>query len=133
MATVVNDVFGEMMRPGVRRLQDLETDPIGVIRAGHRAYFESYKRNAGLMIAFERVSTIDPDFAEIRTVRGDLFGHRNARRIREFQERGLVNPDLDPRLIALSSNIDLDELLDVVTELWANALGLAGPDGPAVP
>lgn len=145
MAAVVNDVLGEMMRPGVRQLSDVQTDPISVIRAGHLAYFESYQRNAGLMIAFEQASTIDPGFAEMRVVRGDLFGHRNAGRIREFQEQGLVNPDLDPwlialalnamvsrmayRAIALGSDIDLDQLLDVVTDMWANALGLTRPRG----
>ncbi|WP_286931095.1 MULTISPECIES: TetR/AcrR family transcriptional regulator [Aeromicrobium] len=147
MAAVVNDVLADMMRPGVGRLRDVETDPISTIRAAHQAYFESYQRNAGLMVAFEQASTVDPHFAEMRAVRGDLFGRRNARRIREFQERGLVNPDLDPylialalnamvsrmahRAIALKSDIDLDQLLDVVTELWANALGLARYEGPA--
>lgn len=145
MAAVINDVFSEMISPPMRRLEDVESDPIRVIRTGHAAYFEAYKRNAQFMVAFEQASTIDPDFAKMRVARGDLFGRRNARWIGEFQGRGLVNPELDPwlialalnamvsrlayRAIALASDIDLDQLLDVVTELWASALGLTGPEG----
>lgn len=141
MAAVADDVLGDMMHPGVGRTRDEAIDPISAIRAGHRAYFEAYKRNVGLMIAFEQAATIDPNFAELRVLRGDLFGRRNSRRIQELQEQGLVNPSLDPWLIALALNamvsrmawraialgddIDLEELLDVVTELWANALGLS--------
>ena len=42
-----------------------------------------------------------------------------------------MNRQGNHRAIALKSDIDLDQLLDVVTELWANALGLARYEGPA--
>lgn len=148
MAAVADDVLGDMMHPGVSRMREEAVDPISAIRAGHRAYFEAYKRNVGLMIAFEQAATVDPNFAELRVLRGDLFGRRNSRRIQELQEQGLVNPSLDPWLIALALNamvsrmawraialgddIDLEELLDVVTELWANALGLSCADEPEI-
>jgi len=144
MAAVVNDVMGDMMHPGVGRRRDEDLDPLEVIREGHRAYMRAYERYAGLMVAFEQAATVDPGFAEMRVARGDLFGRRNARRIQEFQEQGLFNDALDPwlvalalnsmvsrmayRAIALGNDIDVDHLVDVLTELWGRALGLIDAD-----
>jgi hypothetical protein len=92
----------------------------------------------------EQVATIDPDVREFRRRRGALFGERNARSIRDLQERGLADPELDPLVAAralsamvgrmanavyvLGDHVDREVLVATLTRRWANALRLDVPE-----
>lgn len=130
----------DMLHPGLPRLHPGETSPAALIEASNRAYFEAYRRNAKLMLMLDEVSASDPKFREVRRRRSRAFVDRNARAIRDLQERGLVNPDLDPFLAALAlsgmvgrmayyvyalgQDFPLDLLVETATRLWVSALHL---------
>ncbi len=134
----------DMLHPGLPHVQaGFSDDPAAVIEASNRAYFEAYRRNAQLMLVREQVAGISPEFREIRRRRGQVFVERNARRIRELQERGLADPDLDPlgaaaalsgmvsrmaySAFALGDDVDIDDLVFTATRLWVNGIGLRRP------
>jgi AcrR family transcriptional regulator len=141
-AAVLEEAQEEMLHPHVREVTDTE-DPIAVIEASNRAYLEAYERNAKLMRLLDQVATIDDDVRDLRRRRGALFAERNARSIRDLQERGLADPELDPLLAAralsamvgrmanavyvLGDHVERDVLVDTLTRLWANALRLERP------
>lgn len=147
---VLEEIQEEMLHPQVHQIADGD-DPVSVIAAANRAYLESYQRNAKLMWLLEQVANVDEKFRELRKRRSDAFLRRNARAIRNLQARGLADPGLNPILAAgalsgmvsrtaytnwvLGEDWDLDELVDTLTQLWVNALGIrtkapAGPDSP---
>lgn len=115
-------------------------DPLAAIAAGNRAYLEAYRRNARLMAAMEQAALVSDRVREARIARGRAFAERHARAIARWQEAGLADPALDPRgaaaaLDAMVSRmaelafvhgepLDLDDLAELVTRMWAGALGL---------
>lgn len=129
----------DMLHPGMPHVED-GADPVAVIEASNRAYFESYRRNARLMMLQEQVATIDDDFRRQRLERGETFVRRNAKGISRLQESGLVDTHLDPLMtaralsgmvarlayttFALGLDLPVDDLVETSTRLWANALGL---------
>ena len=144
-AAVLEVAQEDMLHPGMGRVAP-DDDPIAVVEASNRAYFEAYRRNARLMGLLEQAATVDPDFRELRRLRGQAFIDRNARAIADLQERGLADAELDPQLAsrALSSmvsrlgftmfvtgfgpesttTVSIDGLVATATRLWANALRL---------
>lgn len=130
----------DMLHPGMPHVEDAG-DPVAVIEASNRAYFESYERNAKLMMLQEQVATIDADFRRQRLERGETFAQRNAAGIERLQVAGLVDAQLDPLMtaralsgmvsrlayssFALGMGWPMDDLVATSTRLWANALGLA--------
>jgi AcrR family transcriptional regulator len=143
-AAVLDETQEEMLHPHVREVAGTE-DPVAVIEASNRAYLTTYRRNAKLMALLEQVSTIDEDVRELRRRRGAAFAERNAASIRDLQERGLADPELDPYISAqalssmvgrmangsyvLGDEVPFEQLVATVTRLWANALRLAPPQG----
>ena len=148
MAAVLEQARDDMLHPGTERV-DPHENPVAVVAASNRAYFEAYRRNAKLMALLEQVSNIDPEFRRLRRERADAFVRRNARSIESLQSRGLADTELDPLLAsrALSSMIsqlafnhfvvdaaegtetgDYEDLLDTATRLWVNALRLRRTD-----
>jgi AcrR family transcriptional regulator len=133
----------EMLHPGVPHVEATD-DPVSVIEASNRGYFEAYKRNAKLMMLQEQVATIDADFRQRRLERGEAFSRRNAKAIKRMQDDGLVDAALDPMMtsralsgmvgrlayssFALGMQWSVDDLVETSTRLWANALGLRYPD-----
>ena len=125
------------------------------IRRANREYIESYRENADLMGLMDQVAHVDAGIREVRLRRARAFVERNAQGIAKLQETGAVDPHLDPLLVsqALSSMVSrmcfhifvddrknprfrtsqgIDELVDTLTTLWVNALGLsAEPDADA--
>jgi AcrR family transcriptional regulator len=139
-AAVMEEVNEEMLHPRMHEFADRD-DPVAVIEAANRAYLVAYRRNARLMALMEQVAQIDEDFRRLRLRRARAFADRNAHAIARLQERGLADPDLDPRLAAhaLSGMVSrlaylryvlrfdaasLDVLTRTVTRLWVNALGI---------
>ncbi|WP_344325198.1 TetR/AcrR family transcriptional regulator [Aeromicrobium halocynthiae] len=129
----------DMMHPGMARIDNLD-DPRAVIEASNRAYFEAYQRNAKLMGLLEQVASIDPEFRELRRKRSGEFSARNARGIERLKAQGLVDPELDALFASralsamvsrlayytfvLGESAPLDDLVEVSTRLWCNALRL---------
>lgn len=138
-AAVMDAAKADMLHPGVERI-DADDDPEALIRASNRSYLEAYARNAKLMGLLEQVASIDPAFREVRRQRGLQFIQRNARSIANLQERGLADPALEPVMTsrALSAMVSrlgyqtyvlddggtLDELVEISTRIWCNALKL---------
>jgi AcrR family transcriptional regulator len=118
-------------------------DPVERIRAANRHYLETYLENAKILQVIQQVATFDPEVRQTRVQRQDAFGHAIERRIREYQEQGLSNADLDPWLAANALGgmvavvadqlatrdepTDLDVAVEQLTVLWASALGLPMP------
>lgn len=137
---VMGEVSEAMLHPRLRELADRD-DPVAVIEAANRAYLLAYRRNAKLMGLMEQVAQIDEEFRGLRVQRARAFVERNARAISRLQERGLADQELDPRLAAhaMSAMVSrmayvryvqgfggasLEALVQTLTRLWANALGI---------
>ena len=147
-AAVLEAVQEEMLHPHIREMADSD-DPVAVIEASNRAYLVAYQRNAKLMRLLEEVATIDAHVAELRMRRSRAFVERNARSIRDLQERGLADPGLDAlfaanalsamvsrmayRSYVMGGDWSLDELVSSLTRLWSNALRIQdlAPDSGA--
>jgi AcrR family transcriptional regulator len=144
-AAVLAELQDDMLHQHIREVVDHD-DPRAVIEASNRAYLLSYKRNAKLMRLLEQVSTIDDSVRELRHQRAQAFVQRNARSIQGLQASGLADPDLDAVLTAtaLSSMVsrvayisfvmggewELEQLVQELTRLWVNALGIEPPRDP---
>ena len=103
-------------------------------------YLESYRRNVRLLKVLEEVTLAEDTVAEWRLERSREFARRTAVDITNWQNRGLVDPELDPAVTAraLSSMvvrmayfvyavgdaIPFEKLVDNLTRLWVNALKL---------
>ncbi|MDN5895532.1 MAG: TetR/AcrR family transcriptional regulator [Nocardioides sp.] len=138
LQAVIEVAQDDMLHPGHPRVGEDEASPEVVIRESNRAYLEAYKRNAKLMIILEQVAIIDPKFRAVRRARSAAFAKRNARGIKDLQDAGLVDPELDPYMasMALSSMVGrmaynvfclgdkatMKQLVETTTRLWANAL-----------
>jgi AcrR family transcriptional regulator len=143
LAAVLLEAQEDMMHPGMGRVQGTD-DPYAVLEASNRAYLKAYQRNAKLMALLEQIAQVEPEFREFRSRRADAFIRRNARGIADLQARGVADPELDPMMAsrALSgmvsgmaynafvpseeqeegTPVDFEELVSMVTRLWANAL-----------
>ncbi|MBE7324742.1 TetR/AcrR family transcriptional regulator [Nocardioides sp. Y6] len=122
------------------------SDPLDQIRSANRSYLESYQRHALVMRCFEQAAVSDPHFQKLRSMRAHRFIERNAAAIRRLQAEGVADPALDPELASkalsamvsrvafsayvLEDPVPLDDLVEVTTRLWANALWITGPHTP---
>jgi AcrR family transcriptional regulator len=141
-AAVLADLQEDMLHQHIQDVVDND-DPAAVIEASNRAYLLVYERNAKLMRLLEQVSTIDESFRDLRRKRSQAFAERNAHSIRSLQARGLADPNLDATLTAtalsamvsrvayinyvLGDDWKLDQLVEELTRLWVNALGIPKP------
>jgi len=138
-AAVMAAARDDMLHPGMPHV-DETLDPVAVIQASNRAYFEAYQRNARLMMLQEQVATIDADFRQQRLERGEVFVQRNSKGIERLQAAGVADPELDAMMTSralsgmvsrlaysafvLGQDTSLDDLVSSTTRLWANALGI---------
>jgi AcrR family transcriptional regulator len=147
-AAVLEVAQEDMLHPGMPHVTT-EDDPAAIIEASNRAYLQAYQRNAKLMGLLEQVANVDPEFRELRTLRSNAFVRRNARSIARLQANGQADPDLDPLLAARALSgmmsrfafghfvtredrddtpVTTDEdLVQIVTRLWVNALRIPRP------
>ncbi|MEV0702410.1 TetR/AcrR family transcriptional regulator [Saccharopolyspora sp. NPDC050389] len=141
---VIEEVQHDMLHPGMPHLDPEDSVPAAIIEASNRAYFEAYRRNAKLMLILDQVAATDPKFRELRRRRSQAFADRNARAIKDLQDRGLADDSLDPKMtaralsgmvsrlahysFALGENYPLDALVETATKLWINALNLRAED-----
>jgi AcrR family transcriptional regulator len=114
------------------------------IRRANRRYLERYRDNGPIMGVIEEVSRYDAQVNEARMRRQKHFSDRAERSIRRLQAAGVADPLVDPELaaVALGSMVarfaelwllegwgeyDFDHVVDHVSRLWANAIGLKEP------
>jgi AcrR family transcriptional regulator len=140
LAAIIEETTEIMLYPttGADSIRD---DPIATIERANRAYLEAYEAHAGLMRVFEEVAAISDRFRAMREERSRAFYRRNARAIRRLQDSGDADTALDPEAAAIALSIMVSRvaygvfalgtveippelLLDTVTRLWVNALGI---------
>lgn len=142
-AAVLHEAQSDMLHPGTGRIEATD-DPVAIIAASNRAYFEAYRRNARLNLLLQQVAAVDPRFREMRRARSAAFVNRNARAISDLQQRGLADRGVEASMAAkaLSGMVarlahdvfafeggdHVDELVETATRLWTNALGLTTPE-----
>jgi AcrR family transcriptional regulator len=111
------------------------------IRRANRRYLERYRDEAALMGVIEQVSRYDEQVNAVRMATMRHFSQRAERAIRRLQDDGQVSPRIDPALAAdaLGAMVgrfaelwlvqgyrddDFDDVVEQLTVLWGNALGL---------
>jgi len=116
------------------------------IRRANRLYLERYRANGRIMGVIEEVSRYDTEVSKARMQRQKHFADRSERAVRRLQAAGDADPTVDPEIAALAlgsmvartaellliehwAEYEIDTVNDQLTLLWANALGLTGPDG----
>ena len=132
-------ITGEMFTAS-RPSHDGPADPVRRIADANRRYLAAARRNARLLAVIEEMAIRDAHFRELKLQIREPFLQRNEEGIRRLQERGLADPDLDPRLAATmlggmvehfsllwfvhGVEYDEDAAVETLTRLWARAIGL---------
>ncbi len=131
---------------GGERSDDLS--PVERIRRSNRRYLERYRDEAALMGVIEQVSRYDTEVNAARMATMRHFAGRAEKAIGRMQQEGLVDARLHPSMAAdaLGAMVarvaelwlvqgyrqyDFDDVVEQLTLLWANALGLADEPAPA--
>lgn len=114
------------------------------IRLANRRYLEAYARHGRIMAIIEQVSTFNEEIQSIRDSRARQSISRTERSITRLQAHGDADSRVDPHLaaVALTAMVsrfaflwygtqtgtryifDLDEGVEGLTLLWANAIGV---------
>ncbi len=111
------------------------------IRRANRRYLERYRDEAALMGVIEQVSRYDDPVNAARMTTMKHFVERAERAVLRLQREGLVDERLNPALAADAlgamvarfaelclvqayRDYDFDEVVEQLTILWGNALGL---------
>ena len=114
------------------------------LREGNRTYLEDYRAEARIMGVIEQVARYDREVSATRLERQLGYTARAADGIRHLQSLGLADPGLDPAVAATALTAmvarfaemwlvqgtvtcELDEAVDLLTAICANALGLREP------
>jgi AcrR family transcriptional regulator len=119
---------------------DGESGPIDRIRAANRSYLTAYKKEARIMRVIEEVSRYDDTVRGVRVKRDDYLAARMESAIARLQAEGNADPRIDTKYAALAlggmvarfaetvfiggQSFDLNEAVEQLTLLWANALGI---------
>jgi AcrR family transcriptional regulator len=126
-----------------------DADAIARIRSANLHYFEAIRDNAAILAVIDQVVTFDADARATRDRRQQEFAEALERRTREYQAEGLADRRLDPAIAARALgamvdavarsiylrddpvDLDVDHVVDQLTMLWGNALGMGPADGAA--
>jgi AcrR family transcriptional regulator len=133
---IEEDLLDPTVGPETEGVPDIATRIESMISA----YLENYQRNVRLLKLLEEVALAEDTVAEWRLDRSREFARRAAVEITSWQERGVVDPELDPVVTAraLSSMvvrmayfvyavgdaIPFEKLVANLSRLWVNALQL---------
>ncbi|MFA1545952.1 TetR/AcrR family transcriptional regulator [Actinomadura chokoriensis] len=114
--------------------------PIQRIRAANKAYLTAYKKEARIMRVIEEVSRYNDDVRQVRSKRDDYLAARLESAIKRLQAEGVADKRIDERYAATAlggmvakfaemmfvggARFDMQEAVEQLTLLWANALGL---------
>jgi IMP cyclohydrolase len=69
---------------------------IADVTAHHRAYLETYHRNAKMMRVVEEVTNVSDSFRRERTARAQTWIEASREAVGKLQREGRADPDLDP-------------------------------------
>jgi AcrR family transcriptional regulator len=136
-ATFVEDILSTIRVP-----DDLRADPTVRLFEGHRRYLEAYSENARMLEVVEQAAVGVPYFRDLVSHLRSVFLDRAAGGLREFQGRGLADPELDPEMVApalvgmaeafarrwhqLGEQYDVDDVARLLATLWLRAAGVQG-------
>jgi AcrR family transcriptional regulator len=146
VAGTMDDLYaslgGAAPGPDPGRLDDPAVVVQGIDRANRR-FVAMYRENTALMALFEQVTTFDPEVRALRLAARERMVARVRHSIERMQADGLVAADLDAGYSAhglvamvnglvhywlvLGADLEEDRLVDSMTRLWAQALGLPAP------
>jgi len=115
------------------------------IRRANRRYLEQYRNEARIMGLIEQVSRYDERVKEVRAETQRHFADRAEQSIRRLKSEGLVGEEIDPRIASMAlgamvarfaelwlvqdyAEYDFDAVVEQLTTLWCNALGLTEQD-----
>ena len=84
------------------------------IREAMRRYLEIYRREARIMGVIEQVDRHDEQLRAARTERRGHYGRAVTDSIRQLQERGQVDPRLDPEI----ASVILGSMMQRFPEMW---------------
>lgn len=148
MATLVEAGSAEMLQGHVQRW-DASRGRLGLRRMLAR-FVEGYRSSAPFQRVWEEVRHVDDDLAALyRSLAREMNGAVEAS-LREASDKGFVRADLDPAETAraLTAMVDrycyltfvfdppdddplaADDVIDLLTTLWADAIGLVEPGAP---
>jgi AcrR family transcriptional regulator len=143
------EIFSEVVRAlleDFQRIAHEEPPPTSArvserIERANRGYIRAYEANARMMAVLEQVATFNPRLAAVRRETRRFWVDRGTAAIRRWQDRGLVDVDIDAGYAAsaLGSMVDrsayvwivlgepyeLDTAVEQLTRLYCNALGIA--------
>jgi AcrR family transcriptional regulator len=138
---IEEDLLDPTAGPRVQGVADISAR----IEAMIRAYLANYQRNVKLLKVLEEVTLAEKTIAEWRLERSREFARRAAADITSWQDRGLVDPELDPLVTARSlssmvvrmayfvyavgDTIAFEDLVANLSRLWTNALRLPAAAG----
>ncbi len=149
VATLAADHALGMLRAGASDWKP-EAGRLGLRRA-IAALVTQYAQSSPFFSLWEVASHVDERLADLRHDFEDAFRSSFARRIRKGIELGVIRPDLDPFETSRAMNLmvqsychdvfvtnvrrgepapDLDDVIDLLTALWADAIILREPYQP---
>lgn len=114
--------------------------PYERIRSANREYLTAYHANREVMVVWEQAASLHPEVAEQRNAASDRAAARVERAIRAMQAEKTVDASLDAAYAAFALTgmvssfayrwsqrelpFELDEAVEQLSALWANALGV---------
>ncbi|MGY1723474.1 TetR/AcrR family transcriptional regulator [Blastococcus sp. SYSU DS0533] len=123
--------------------RDRPADPVAAIERANRRFVAMYRENTALMALFEQVTTFDPEVRAVRQGARERMVGRVRHSIERYQADGLVAADLDAEYSAhalvamvnglvhywlvLGGDFQQERLVEALTRLWAQSLGLPAP------
>jgi AcrR family transcriptional regulator len=139
---VMQDVLVELQSSRPAPSTSAGRRPIDSIRDANAAYLRAYRRNARLMTDCSALARSRPDMRDIKVEIDTVFEDRLAGAIRHWQEVGVAHSDVDPLYAAnalgymvdrfadefyvFGKPYDEEKAVEVLTVLWARALGVTG-------
>ena len=124
-----------------------EASLVADIAARHRAYLETYHRNAKMMRVVEEVTNVSESFRRERTARAQTWVEGNREAIGRLQRDGRADPERDPLTASRALSLMVSRaayvtfvlekegaesiagLAESLARLWVNALRIAGTRG----
>ena len=137
---VVTDAVREMLEASGSADRD-EKNPVVVLRNANARYLREFLHNGKLMLLWEHVAGFDDEAWQLMAEWRKPFIDRAERAIRRLQSSGMADEKIDPQSAAMAltgmvrqftiewfqapdPEQTLGSAIEVLTRLWANALGI---------
>jgi AcrR family transcriptional regulator len=113
------------------------------LRSANERFLSSYAANARMLSVIEEAASADPSWLVVLEELREVYVDRTMRALRRWQEAGVVAADLDAaqtavaltgmvetfarRAVAMQTSVPLDDAAELITRLWAGAVGIPVP------